>query len=63
MDGHAKHNTLVAKDQVLPDSTHARYSVNSYRCQVEWWLPGAGVGMGYRVSVLKEEKSAGEGWW
>ena len=36
----------------------------------KWWLPGAGGEMngellfdGYRISVLQEEKSIGDGWW
>ena len=44
---------------------------NSQKEKVEWWLPGGRRGgenrgllfNGYRILVLQDEKSDGDGWW
>jgi hypothetical protein len=42
---------------------------NSWRWKVEWWFPGLGEQKDgewfnwYKISVLKDEESSGDGWW
>ena len=55
---------------ILYDSTYMKYPEwsSSQKQKGEWWLPGAGrrgdgeLFHGYRVSVLQDEHSSGDGW-